>query len=151
MEHFSPLDWRTPLHYNQGMMAVVNTPGWKCESCGYIWLKASGRTPPLRCANVKCKSRRWNDGNDDVRGTRGSSPGKTQRSRDNGAVPVLQEAKSGKKGREVHPVPSVWDQLATWRDAPPELPEPQPVEVPVRRSLPTAHHPRCRCYICCPK
>ena len=42
-------------------MAEVEVLAWKCDVCGYIWLRLE-RVPTF-CANRRCRSRRWNRGN----------------------------------------------------------------------------------------
>lgn len=40
-------------------MGMVTRICWRCDVCGFVWLKASERIP-LQCPVARCRSRSWN-------------------------------------------------------------------------------------------
>jgi hypothetical protein len=40
-------------------MACITVDAWKCDICGYVWMKKPG-VMPVQCAKSKCRSRIWN-------------------------------------------------------------------------------------------
>jgi hypothetical protein len=41
------------------LMSETTAKCWKCDVCGYIWLKV-GRRRPVQCPNRRCRTRKWN-------------------------------------------------------------------------------------------
>jgi hypothetical protein len=51
--------FHSPAEYNT-LMGIIQVNAWKCDECGYVWLKVAGRVP-RQCPSKKCRSRKWND------------------------------------------------------------------------------------------
>jgi hypothetical protein len=39
-------------------MAMIKTEAWRCDECGYVWLKKTNSVPE-RCPKRGCRSRLW--------------------------------------------------------------------------------------------
>jgi hypothetical protein len=40
-------------------MSVIEVEAWKCDVCGYYWMKIAGRPKPTHCRDRKCRKRNW--------------------------------------------------------------------------------------------
>src|ERR1700740_2593643 len=76
---------------------------WICDQCKHVWLR--GEIVPTHCA--KCRSRRWNDGDEKVAGD--DAAGKSQRSGRRAGLSKLREAASDQI--DVHPMQPVRTEL----------------------------------------
>lgn len=50
-------------------MTTAYVECWKCDECGFRWIKSE--TWPERCASSKCRSRRWNNGDNNTSASSG--------------------------------------------------------------------------------
>ena len=39
-------------------MGMIKTEAWRCDECGYVWLKKTASVPE-RCPKRGCRSRLW--------------------------------------------------------------------------------------------
>ena len=37
----------------------ITRPGYQCQICKYTWIPRNKKQEPIRCANTKCRSKRW--------------------------------------------------------------------------------------------
>ena len=40
-------------------MSIVAREAWKCDVCGFEWLRSDGIVP-VQCPSKKCRTRKWN-------------------------------------------------------------------------------------------
>jgi rubrerythrin len=40
-------------------MGQVTRECWRCDKCGYVWIKQNG-VIPLQCPSSFCRTRKWN-------------------------------------------------------------------------------------------